>query len=104
VIVHEAAQTGKLFVASMTDGVVTISVAQLWHLLSGSTSRCPGKSGGASSRGEPRRRKIPERVREKYPCQDCEVNALWAHVLSGECVHADDTTVPVLAKAKKVKA
>jgi hypothetical protein len=30
------------------------------------------------------------------------IQALWAHVLSAERIHADDTTVPVLAKMKTV--
>src|SRR6202044_3369232 len=72
---------------------------------------------------EPRRWKIIEHVREKFSCRDCEaieidvstladrigacvvaldpiIEAIRTHVMSAQRIHADDTTVPVLAKLK----
>src|SRR5260221_9682401 len=45
---------------------------------------------------------LADRVGACVVALDPIIQALWAHVLSAERIHADDTTVPVLAKMKTV--
>jgi transposase len=45
---------------------------------------------------------LADRIGACVVALDPIVQALWAHVLSAERIHADDTTVPVLAKLKTV--
>src|SRR5450631_81818 len=45
---------------------------------------------------------LADRVGACVVALDPIIRALWAHVLSAERIHADDTTVPVLAKMKTV--
>ena len=45
---------------------------------------------------------LADRVGACVVALDPIIQALWAHVLSAERIHADDTTVPVLAKIKTV--
>ena len=47
---------------------------------------------------------LRDRVGACVVALDPIIQALWAHVLSAERIHADDTTVPVLAKMKTATA